>query len=357
MIAQPLVDDQPVISPEILAIHLTYQCPLQCAHCCFSSNMYRLGHLSESQVLQAIDQAATLSSIRAIGFTGGDPLLQRDILLAGIRRAHEHHLRTRVVTSAYWAVSKKKAAAVTDALSQAGLDELTISYDDAHANFVREDCIVAAYRAARHSGLFTVVTICLDPGCTIDRCYIERLLGATSDDPEAKLLIFESKVTTVGRAVETSTEEVKARRRAGTDRYLGPCPYVLRQPTLTPDGRMLACCGTIPFRKGLQIAEAGASIPAAVARAYANPVLKWIAFEGPIAVLEQITRGTDQPLVQSDFDGICQACDTLFSEEKYADLLAEALPGKLASLALQEAVYSAAGVFSPGGRLPEPEER
>src|ERR1700733_6947407 len=216
----------PPMEPVCLAIHLTYQCPLTCDHCCFSSNMQTHGHLSLEQVLRAIEEARDLPSIRVVAFTGGDPFLQRDILRQAIAHATAQGFATRVVTSAYWATTPEKAARALTPLAQAGLKEISLSFDDSHAEFVRPVSIRNAYLSARELGLSTAVSICLEPDCKITGETVRELLGADPSDASARLLIFESRITTTGRASDEQDAARISRRKTEQTAYTGPCPHV-----------------------------------------------------------------------------------------------------------------------------------
>ncbi len=100
--------------------------------------------------------------------------------------------------------------------------------------------------------------------------------------------------------------------------------------------------------KGLEIGRIGKdSVEDVIPRAFDSLVYQWIAFEGPVALLCQITADTDNPFKPEDFDGICHACEVLFSSDEHQALLARALPGKRASLQLQEDLYTALGWYKP----------
>jgi hypothetical protein len=114
-----------------------------------------------------------------------------------------------------------------------------------------------------------------------------------------------------------------------------------------PTGKIQACCGFISYKEGLVIGDIRTdTLLQALQRAYKNPLLKWIAFDGPGAVLERITEGTPNKITNSDLDGNCHACDLLFSNPVYLDLAQETAEGPLSRiLALQESYLVRAGMF------------
>lgn len=336
----------PAIQPVCLAIHLTYQCPLTCAHCCFSSDMYQKDALSADTIIQLIDEAVRLPTINAVGFTGGDPFLHPETLEAGLRHASDLGLETRVVTSGYWAINPDKAKARLRPLVDAGLDELCISYDESHLAYVKEQSLLNAYRSAEHFGIKTTIYMSTDAGDRVDQRYVREKLGVLQPQDNPRLLIIESQVTSTGRAVETASPEKRKSRAERPKTYLGPCPSMLRQPAVTPTGDILPCCGTIPLREGLRIGSIHeTSIDKAMNGAFRNDLYKWIALEGPVAVLKAATAKTTHPLCDGDFDGICHACDVLFSSPEYMALAEQAAEDIVDSLAIQEAVLAAAGRF------------
>lgn len=337
----------PPIEPICLAIHLTYQCPLRCEHCCFSSDMYKKGNLSLVSVLDLIDQAARLPTLNAVGFTGGDPFLHPDILQGSIEFATLKGLKTRVVTSGYWAINEKKAIEKLRPLVNVGLGELCVSYDNSHLQFIEEKHIINAYKAAEHFGIQTTIYMSTDIGDRVNRTYVLHQLGVVDGVINPRLLIIESQVTSTGRADTNASAEQKRLRTKRSTTHLGACPSMLRQPAVTPNGKILPCCGTIPFHEGLCIGDISVdTIDNAMASAYRDDLYKWIAFEGPVSVLKQITADTEKPMTEDDFDGICHACDVLFSSSYYQELARQYLERKFDALRLQELIFSAAGIYS-----------
>jgi pyruvate-formate lyase-activating enzyme len=307
--------------------------------------MSKTEHLNLEMALRAIDEAARIPTLELVSFAGGEPFLFQDALHSSIKHAARYGIPSSVVTSAYWAGSRVKATAVLLPLWEAGLRQMSLSYDDAHAAYVRETNIVNAYRAAREIGIGTEIAVAVEPGSRIDGDYLARILEVPREG-DSLCSIREHKINSTGRALDESTAEQRASRRESAEIYRGPCRSVFRQISLLSSGKMTPCCGLIPFREGLEIGDAAHDpLDEAVARSLDDLLLKWIAFEGPVEILRQITADTDTPLTGLEFDGICHACDTLFSDKRYLDLAAAALPGKQSSLRLQETIYRAMGLF------------
>lgn len=335
------------IHPQELVINLTNRCPLKCSHCCFSSDMRQVGHLQKAEILRAIEEAARCGTITRVNFVGGEPLLLPELVEHGCARAKGLGLEASVTTSAFWAKTEERAALTLTPLAQAGLTRIILSYDDPHAEFLAEKFIVNACRAARRLGLHVKISIAVEPGSKIDAGYMARLLDLPKQGDE-NIHLYEIAINSTGRALEGVDEVKRRERRQEKKAFRGPCESMLRQISVSPEGNISPCCGVIPSRPQLKIGTIkDDSVDRVVAEAYQNTLYKWIAFEGPVAVLRQITAGTDNPLSDEDFDGNCNACDVLFTTPEYGRLLHEALPGKAESLAVQEAVYTLLGLFKP----------
>lgn len=106
---------------------LTYACPLQCPYCSNPLNLNDYGdELTTAQWRQLFTEARDLGVLQA-HFSGGEPLLRRDITdLVG--HAHDLGIYTNLVTSGV-ALSPRRA----ERLRAAGLDHVQISIQDGEA--------------------------------------------------------------------------------------------------------------------------------------------------------------------------------------------------------------------------------
>ncbi|MGA8762004.1 MAG: pyrroloquinoline quinone biosynthesis protein PqqE [Candidatus Sulfotelmatobacter sp.] len=116
-----------ISNPLALIAELTHRCPLHCVYC---SNPLELAavsaELSTDEWVNVFQQAGKLGMLHA-HFTGGEPLARQDLteLIAGARAAG---LYTNLITSGI-GLSESRLQALVDA----GLDHIQISFQDAHA--------------------------------------------------------------------------------------------------------------------------------------------------------------------------------------------------------------------------------
>jgi organic radical activating enzyme len=339
---------QPPIAPSILALHLTYRCPLQCPHCCVDAGPTKRVELHADQIRALIRQAADDCNIQGIGVTGGDPFLLPHLVALALTEAKSRALRTHVVTSGYWATSLAEAVDRLHTVTRdAGLDELCISYDDSHAKYVPFKRIEFAYQAAMLTSIPVKFLVTLDPASVITPAWLHARLEQLEHYNADITAIACGSVVSTGRSATTTTNAARAARQATDAKYLGPCPIVFRRLAVNPDGNILACCGTVPFHRDLCIGNVTThTLSEAVTQMYHSPLLKWIAFEGPVQVLKTITETDPQPLTEKDFEGICQACDVLFANPTLSRRAhAAALTQQADRLALEELIFRTLGHF------------
>jgi len=329
-----------------LVIHLTLKCPLNCSHCCVEADINQSESLDKTKVLNSILACQDIPSINKVSFTGGDPFVAKEILLAGIKQASQLGLNTAVVTSAFWAKTKNRAVKTLQPFIDAGLSEIMLSYDDAHAAYLDEHYIVNAFQAAVNNGVEVKINVVREPDDLIDKNHMEQLLNPRGRY-NSLLKISETAVNSTGRAKQDESESTRRQRAQADQVYRGPCTSVLRHISAQSNGQWVPCCGVIKPPAALEMGNLGShQLGEVLSQAHEDPVLQWLAYEGPVEIMKQITAGTEQPMEDEDFDGICHACDQLFNNPSNQTLLDKALPDKLTSLKLQHAIYGIIGLNS-----------
>jgi pyrroloquinoline quinone biosynthesis protein E len=111
-----------IAGPRSLLCELTYRCNLQCPYCYNPLNLGRPSEeLSRAEWIEAIDRATDLGVVQ-IGFSGGEPTLRPDDLIALVARATERGAYTNLITQGTFLDE-----ALLDKLLAAGLAHVQIS--------------------------------------------------------------------------------------------------------------------------------------------------------------------------------------------------------------------------------------
>jgi len=133
-----------------LSFITTDECSARCAHCLMQSGPDRPTKLSYVQIRDRIDEIALTGDYVLVVFTGGECTRLGDDLLDAIAYANVHGLITRAVTNSEWATTTEAAEKTIGDLREAGLQELSLSYDDFHRVWIPEANLLRAWEASKN---------------------------------------------------------------------------------------------------------------------------------------------------------------------------------------------------------------
>lgn len=212
-----------------LGVQVTNTCNMTCRHCITDSSPKARGDLTWPQIEAAARSAAP--HIDGVCVTGGEPLLRRDLALRTIRLTRELGLRSSMVTNGYWARAPGEARSVWDALEEAGLQKLAVSFDRFHDRIVSAASLDVLLAARAGRPVEVQVQYCGDGD---DEAYraaekIAKRYGAA---------LATAAVLPFGRGRQLAMKRgVDAAAVPGD-----PCGVAVR-PVLTPEGELFTCCG------------------------------------------------------------------------------------------------------------------
>ena len=117
---------------------------------CTPNNSDRLTLPQMRQFIDSFAEVCVGSGV--VVFTGGECTLLGDDLLEAIAYANSLGLFTRIVTNAWWAKSERDAETFLDELKSCGLDEINISCDDFHAEYIPLENVRNLWNSAKTMG-------------------------------------------------------------------------------------------------------------------------------------------------------------------------------------------------------------
>src|SRR5436190_14634309 len=131
--------------PNYLSFAGTYQCNLDCPHCCVPIEWP--DRLDIAVAVRFLEDASA-EGVEVLGFTGGEPFLYPEFLLALTRRGAELGLRfDKVQTNGVWFRDEAHLEQTLTDLCKAGFTgKLGLSVDKFHGKHTREAalfCLVA----------------------------------------------------------------------------------------------------------------------------------------------------------------------------------------------------------------------
>jgi MoaA/NifB/PqqE/SkfB family radical SAM enzyme len=222
-----------------ITILYSYKCNFQCKHCSVNAGPQYGEILPISYIEKTIKEASETASIQVVVATGGEPTLFPNHLEFLIRAASDLGLVTRLVTNAWWARTQERARASVRKWASLGLEELNVSYDDFHAEFLSmyggENNVLNAVKAALEEGLRVAIAVTKTLSSKITGEYIRERLGDLSSD----VLITEDFISPTSKA---SALYDKVSMRAPP---VGGCTYAGAEISVHPNGDIAFCCGHI----------------------------------------------------------------------------------------------------------------
>ncbi len=314
-------------SPREVIFAPTSSCNLSCGHCRVDRSK---GTLRTEEALAFLSDCAS-GGVDRVGFSGGEPFLAADFLVAVIRSALDLGLYfDRLMTNAAWWNTEEELAAALSSVIDAGFDgTLAVSFDDWHgqnpgtvAAFIRE-----AGRISGRNDWFEIVSVLGRSGDASPK-RLEELARAL----DSKL------VSSDGMPRAIRNEAARRNRELGMDDGSGLDIPILTIPFSPPsadtgawkgdrwfaddwcegpgnvlyahpDGSVAVCCGFANERPELVAGHIRDGYAAILERARAMPQVRACYERGLGAVRKDLeSRGVALPGKTAD---ICQFCDWL----------------------------------------------
>jgi radical SAM protein with 4Fe4S-binding SPASM domain len=197
---KPNIDESMPSIPPFLYWETTHGCSLRCRYCYMRADKVLPDELSTEEAKSLITQAATLG-VKSFVFTGGEPLLRRDIFELG-NYAKQVGLSPQIITNATLIVSLDVARKVRDTFDEVttSLDGPTPESNDTHRGAGSFEKIVRGIKYLNAVGV--------KPGinATISEAnveYVEELIKFTRSELQVKGLRLVN-VAFLGRAKGSS---------------------------------------------------------------------------------------------------------------------------------------------------------
>ena len=289
-----------------LAIMVTRRCNMECAHCSVESGPHAGGKgPSEEALLQAVQEAAA-AGVGAIIVTGGEPMLREEVALSLIRECRRLGLGTRIATNGFWGRTPERAERTLDALVDAGLGGMTVSYDRFHASFQGPEPVVHIAQAGARLGFAIDVNVTR----LADDEEIEDLVSPFAGFPGVRLRFYD--VQPVGAARRLPGNAL----RSEIEGFCSACGI----PALTDDGRVTACNGPsyfLPPDNPLAIGSTRETpMDELLARHRNDPILETIRTKGPAGLREALRKlpGFQSFPFRESYAGMCELCHHITSD-------------------------------------------
>ena len=304
---------------------VNYQCNAACRHCLYACSPNRLNDYMTPEATERICNLLKRRGVDSLHIGGGEPFLNFEGLIKVIERVKRAGLIIEYIeTNGFWSSDEKQARQYLSDLAKAGADNLLISLDPFHIEYIpvgrplrlAEICTEVGFRHFLHQKQFIESLSCLEHQKTYSRSELEQQISPTYLLDTAKIY----GVTTTGSAINLEEEFVLARPVSELITESHPCNSLLRTDFIHVDLYeryvMAGCTGiTIP------LVEAVGTIPSG-----SYPVFEILVMKGVKGLLEFAKKQGYKP-EQGGYTSSCALCfrirNWLSENYSYPELNAE----------------------------------
>ena len=224
-----------------VCIIMTDRCNAKCQICCFSCSPENNNVINETLMLRIIDQAREQKGVNYIGFSGGEPFLYYDLLKKGLIYAKKSGFHTSVATNGFW--GKWTDDVLNDRLKELPIDEMTISADCYHQQYIPENDLKRAINTARTSKINLKVGIGETKSGISSGSFFAGL-----DSYKYLMLFYTYSFVRAGRARELPDGDFYRYTDSSNIRCNSMGLVCVRY-----DGEVFPCCEQIVFETGLSM--------------------------------------------------------------------------------------------------------
>jgi pyruvate-formate lyase-activating enzyme len=280
------------------ALMVTRRCNMSCAHCSVESGPKAGNQPTLESLLKIVDDAAK-NKIQGLLITGGEPMLRENEVIIIMNRCKELGLSLSMTSNGFWGKTPERASETLKKLVDAGLKQISISYDRYHAEFQGPEPALNIARAAKQLNLTFNIGITR----TQDETDLREIVAPFDEVPSAMLRFYD--VQPIGRARDFDLSTLRPQLKG----FCNAC----FSPAITEDGRITACNGPAyfsPVHSPLVLGSLEKEQMETLLKRHQNdPILETIRTFGPVKLLEEAQKMPElSGLIRDDYRGMCDVC-------------------------------------------------
>ncbi len=301
-------DDAPCAGT--VAMMVTRRCNMSCGHCSVESSPHIKVEPTREELLERVRDAAQ-SGVKGILITGGEAMLRAPLVLEILRECKVLCVGTAMTSNGFWGRDARKAETTLQELIDAGLGQLTISFDRYHAEFQGPQAVENIIRAGQKRNFTVRVSVTR----ALDDTELNEITAPFDALPGVQLRFYD--VQPIGRA-----RNLEGALRAETGGFCNACGT----PALTDDGRMTTCNGPSYFSPTYSPLIIGdlkeESMGTLLERHASDPILETIRTFGPEYLLKELSSLPGfEDFARPSYGGMCELCLHVNSNEKAVNAL------------------------------------
>jgi len=235
-------------------------------------------------------------------------------VLALLKEATRLGARAAMTSNGFWGRHPEKASQTLLELRQAGLTNLNLSYDRFHREFQGPEPLINVLRAAQQQAFPVSIVVTK----TRDDREVDSLIEPFRAFPNVGFRFYD--VQPVGAARKLDGSALHGLQSG----FCNACSF----PTVTDDGRLVACNGPsyfAPNHSPLVLGSLGDSTFEQLLRQHQeDPILETIRTQGPARLAQELVED-DEFKLKGHYSGMCELCNHICSDEKAVATLRQRL--------------------------------
>jgi len=291
-----------------LEFTLTTKCNSECIYCQAEASPFKNEVMDVKDALDYLTETCTVSKLESFMVFGGEPILFPSRTLSIIDRARELSIpKIEMLTNGIWGKSRRRAQELALGLKRSGLNDLGISVDAFHLQFIPLEYPRNAALASVQAGIENItwnvaVVESLNSKNKYDRKTATILKSLKPVGIEAHV----HKVLPVGRAIINLKQYIKK------ESLQGPCTAdpILENTLTSPECITIEPSGGVNICWNLTIGNAKKKQLSQIIQKYSwqeNPITRTLVEEGPMSLV-RMAEGSKFRFQDDQYLNKCHLC-------------------------------------------------
>ncbi len=133
---------------------VTYACTGRCKHCSEGDHKTCGTHIDPRIAAEAVKKIGSVYDIKTVKTFGGEPLLYPETVYAVMKTASELDIPKRqIITNGYFSKNEERIREVTSRLSESGVNDLRLSADAFHQEYIPIEPVKIFAEEAKKAGI------------------------------------------------------------------------------------------------------------------------------------------------------------------------------------------------------------
>lgn len=291
-----------------LELTLTTKCNSQCIHCQADASPLRKDVMEVKDAHNYLAQATAVSNIESFMIFGGEPMLYPKRAIAIFKKTCQFKIpKIEMITNGVWGKNKATAEKLARRLKTAGVNDVNISVDTFHQQYIPIEYPINAAQASLKAGIEEIVwNVAIIESIEAENEYDKRTKQILETLEPLGVEAHMVKIIPAGRAIKN------LRQYFQKTSLRGPCEGdpVIENPLTDPESACIEPSGSVNICWDLAIGNAKNKPLSQIIAEYdwrRDPIIKTLVEEGPTGLLK-LPEARDIQFQEDQYINKCHLC-------------------------------------------------